>query len=272
MTSNILWAGSDQSHKFVATYYTDRLTTKEWPLYDRPGNDYFQNKGDLWEFSTDTTDCIHPSDVISLSYRAASKDGWNIETAFTIVSLDDGRYALLTADVDAYRWIDTDKTDQREFTLNRFAAEPHCRWARDECVDKLYVFALTSGNFTSGSDSHNVFGLRVTSDKRKEVKLYDRTGDDFLENKADLWVLDAKQFARRRRCLKFGTIRDVALTARSANSFLVSDKWQVQSAFVIGQLKSGRFALLSADANVHQFVDESQTHGVNELRLPLQNC
>lgn len=268
MTSKLLWAGSYDQHRFAASYYTHGLSTKEWELPDRPGRDYLESKGDLWPLSTDRLGCIHPSDVANVSYREASDDGWNIDTAFTFAALSNGRYSLLTADAGARRWLDGNRGEySKQFDLNRLAVEQNCRRAATRCVDKLFVFALTSGNHTSGSDSAGGHGLTVKCGRKvKHVRLGSRPGDDYLQNKADLWVIQGESLSHRNRCMKYGDISAVAFTARN------SDNWQVQSAFVVAQLDTGKFSLLTADVNVHEFIDLKQEEGDKKLGLTIQKC
>ena len=120
-------------------------------LYDRPGDDYLSNKGDLWSFSFSSFgfSCVRISDIDRVSIVESANDGWNIETIVTLVSDSSSRLQVLTRDFDVYRWIDGDgAASHRRFDLS-FAGNkinytinacmhafesPHCF-----CLYKLYT-------------------------------------------------------------------------------------------------------------------------------------
>ena len=48
-------------------------------LYDLPGNDYKENKGDLWKIQIENTfgfHCVKPLQIRSISIVAGSSDRW----------------------------------------------------------------------------------------------------------------------------------------------------------------------------------------------------
>ena len=107
-TSGIRNAGSDNS-----PFINIRLTTGETCtrlLYDRPGNDMFPNKGDLWKFHISdfgfTTSCITRSKISQVSIREGGYDNWNIKSIMTVLRGCDGKFEILTADFHVNRWID----------------------------------------------------------------------------------------------------------------------------------------------------------------------
>ena len=98
-------------------------------LYNRPGDDYLSNKGDLWSFSFSSSfglSCIRISDIDRVSIVESANDGWNIETIVTLVSDSSSRLQVLTRDFDVYRWIDGDgPASHRRFDLS-FAGNSYC--------------------------------------------------------------------------------------------------------------------------------------------------
>ena len=63
-------------------------------LYDRPGDDYMPNKGDLWELSL--SGCIRVPELQSVSIVENGNDGWNIESIMTLVSDSTKKIRVLT--------------------------------------------------------------------------------------------------------------------------------------------------------------------------------
>ena len=94
-------------------------------LYDRAGDDYQLNKGDLWDISFSTfgfsDSCITITEIQRVSIVESGNDGWNIETILTLVS-DSRNLQVLTQDFGANHWIDGDHPSlaYRRFDL-RFA-------------------------------------------------------------------------------------------------------------------------------------------------------
>ena len=82
-TSDLSGASSDTSHSIQLQY---NGAVKTMALYDRPGDDYMSNKGDLWELSLSGWQCIKIRDLQRVSIIANGNDGWNIESIVTLVS------------------------------------------------------------------------------------------------------------------------------------------------------------------------------------------
>ena len=108
-TSGILNAGSD-------THHTVEVQTigyvRNLRLYNRPGNDMLEHKGDLWKINfadfhfPDT--CITIGEIRRVSILEAANDGWNIDSIVTLVKDSRGGIQVLTQDLDVNRWIDGD--------------------------------------------------------------------------------------------------------------------------------------------------------------------
>ena len=107
---------SDATYQIQLQYYGGTVQT--FTFYDRPGDDYLSNKGDLWQFSF--SGCITLSAISRVSIVAESgTDGWNIGSVVTLVGDSHGRIQVLTRDFDANFWIDTDNSlYDRPFVLS----------------------------------------------------------------------------------------------------------------------------------------------------------
>ena len=107
-------AGSDIVHNIQLQYFGHVQTMT---LYDRPGNDFLSNKGDLWDFSLRLSGYITLSAIQRVSIVAGGSDGWNIESIITLVRDSEGRIQVLTRDFDVDRWIDDDNSRNQRFDL-----------------------------------------------------------------------------------------------------------------------------------------------------------
>ena len=118
-TSGIGYAGSDDSH--YITVILDDGEEEQQKLYDRPGNDMYPNKGDLWKISIQGfgfgQQCITKRCISRVLIQEGGGDGWNIESIVTVLEYP-GRYEILTADFHVNRWIDGDDQEiYKEFAL-----------------------------------------------------------------------------------------------------------------------------------------------------------
>ena len=117
-TSRLTNSVSDTSH---SVQLESNGVVRTLSLYNRPGDDYLSNKGDLWTFSFSSFgfSCIRISDIDRVSIVESANDGWNIETIVTLVSDSSSRLQVLTRDFDVYRWIDGDgAVSHRRFDLS----------------------------------------------------------------------------------------------------------------------------------------------------------
>ena len=106
-TSNILHAGSDESHGVELQV---RSAVRQLRLYDRSGDDMRPHKGDLWELNIADfhflDPCVRIGEIRRLSIVERSNDGWNIASIVTFVKDSFDQVQVLTQDIGVNRWID----------------------------------------------------------------------------------------------------------------------------------------------------------------------
>ena len=109
-TSGKEHAGSDSDQSVEVQLKNGDTQSKI--LYNRPGNDMLENKGDLWNIKFSSfgfsDSCIKIGEIKSVAITASSTDGWNIESIATFIEDDAGGIQVLTQDFNVYRWIDKD--------------------------------------------------------------------------------------------------------------------------------------------------------------------
>ena len=88
-------------------------------LYNLPGDEYYQHKGDLWKYNITSFHfpfkCLNISEIQRVSIIEHSNDGWNIDSIVTLVGAG-GHFQVLTQNLDVNRWIDGDS----HYTHRRF--------------------------------------------------------------------------------------------------------------------------------------------------------
>jgi hypothetical protein len=106
-TSGLTNAGTDAGH---SVQLQTRRQTKSLRLYDRPGDDALENKGDVWEFPISrfrfTDSCVTIGEICGVAIVQSSNDGWNIQSIVTLVKDATGTVQLLTQNLGVNRWID----------------------------------------------------------------------------------------------------------------------------------------------------------------------
>ena len=120
-TSGHVHGGSDTSH---AVEMRVNGVTRKRVLYDRPGDDMFNHKGDLWKINFShfgfTDRCIRLSEIDALYIVENNDDGWNIVSVATFVEDVHGGVQVLTQDLEVNRWIDGDGLpSHRRFKLTK---------------------------------------------------------------------------------------------------------------------------------------------------------
>ena len=113
--------GDTDDRQYVRLNVNGDVRTRR--LYNTPGGDYVNNRGTQWKIHIENTfgyHCVQLQQIKSISIIAGGDDGWQVSSIATYVSYDNyGRNSrLLSLNLDAYRWLDTDKSTQKEFKLH----------------------------------------------------------------------------------------------------------------------------------------------------------
>ena len=107
-TSGIDYAQSDSIH---AVEILGAGHVRNLRLYNLPGDEHSQNKGDLWKYNITSFQfpfsCLNISMIQRVYIIESSDDGWNIDSIVTLVGAG-GSFQVLTQDLDVNRWIDGD--------------------------------------------------------------------------------------------------------------------------------------------------------------------
>ena len=116
-TSGVPNAGSDDNHGIQLQVHGQ---VQNLLLFDRPGDDALENKGDLWRFEISsfnfTDSCITIGEIEGVAIIERSSDGWNIESIVTVVRDSLGGVGVLTHDFHVNHWVD-DQDSRRHFPL-----------------------------------------------------------------------------------------------------------------------------------------------------------
>ena len=116
-TSGVPNAGSDDNHGIQLQVHGQ---VQNLLLFDRPGDDALENKGDLWRFQISSFNfadsCITIGEIEGVAIIERSSDGWNIESIVTVVRDSLGGVGVLTHDFHVNRWVD-DQDSRRHFPL-----------------------------------------------------------------------------------------------------------------------------------------------------------
>ena len=186
-TSDIPNAGADKDHKIKLQAKGIGIVKS---LPNLPGDDYLQNKGDLWKlhlkYFFGFTTCITINDIQQIAILQGSNDGWNIKSIVTFAVVNQNEWEMTSADFDVFQWIDGDSdTAHKEFVLSL-----HISTGR--CIRFLYVVAYTTGVKNAGADSSHRIELRAKGVTKAKV-LPNLPGDDYSKSKGDLWTLSIKR-------------------------------------------------------------------------------
>ena len=128
------------------------------------------------------------------------------------------------------------------------------------CIRTLYVMAFTSSVQNAGTNAGHGIQLQVNGQVRN-LRLYDRPGDDALENKGDLWRFEISNFRFADSCIRIGEIQSVTITERS------NDGWNIESIVTLVRDSRGGVGLLTQDFHVNRWVDGNAHHSHRQFTL-----
>ena len=126
------------------------------------------------------------------------------------------------------------------------------------CATYLYVMGFTSNVGHAGSDDDHYVLINLKNGEERHLKLYDRKGNDMLENKGDLWKIPIRQFKFRERCITKSSISRITIEEGG------DDGWNIES--IITMLDDH---LLSVDFHVNRWVDGNSDRRYRKFVLHL---
>ena len=127
----------------------------------------------------------------------------------------------------------------------------------DSCLSRLYIMVFTSGLREAGTDSSPGIQIQSNGDVQTLI-LYDRPGDDFVENKGDFFDLAVSLFGFSENCINISDIERVSIVENG------NDDWNIETIVTLASDFSGNFEVLTEDFNVNRWIDGDD--GVPEHR------
>ena len=108
--------------------------------------------------------------------------------------------------------------------------------------------AFTSDVSSGGSDTSHTVEVQ-TSGQVRNLRLYNRPGDDMLAHKGDLWKINFSDFHFPNSCIRINEIRRVAIL-EAAN-----DGWNIDSIVTLVKDSYGGIQVLTQDLDVNRWID-----------------
>ena len=128
-----------------------------------------------------------------------------------------------------------------------------------ECLDKLYIMAFTSGINNAESDAGHAVEI-LAGGRVRNLRLYNRPGDDYYKHKGDLWKYNIASFNFPNSCLTISNIQQVSIIERS------NDGWNIDSIVTLVGA-GGRFQVLTQDLDVNRWIDGDGHHTHRRFEL-----
>ena len=256
-TSDIPHAGADKDHK-IKLQAKGISIVKSLP--NLPGDDYLQNKGDLWKlhlkYFFGFTTCITINDIQQIAILQGSHDGWNIESIVTFAVVNKNEWEMTSADFKVFRWIKgNSNAKHKEFILSLHISTGHC-------IRFLYVVAYTTGEIFGSSDGSHRIELKAKGATKAKV-LPNLPGDDFSPSKGDLWTLSIKDYFGFHGCITKDDIQGIALLSGS------NDGWHIDSVVTYVAVHQRIWELSSVDLDANRWVDGDSSHTYKRFNLNL---
>ena len=132
----------------------------------------------------------------------------------------------------------------------------------DSCLTKLYIMAFTSGIRNAGSDAGHTVEV-LASGHVRNVRLYDRPGNDMLAHKGDLWKINFSDFHFTDSCIRIDEIRRVSIIESS------NDGWNIDSIVTLVKDSYGGIQVLTQDLDVNRWIDGNGHHSHRRFELTL---
>ena len=134
-------------------------------------------------------------------------------------------------------------------------------------MSRLYIIAFTSG--LSGAGSQSDFSVRIQLNKDVQtVLLYNRPGDDYRENKGDLWDIPFSSFGFSERCISISDIERMSIVGNEHD-----DDWSIETIVTLVGDSLDNYQLLTHDFDVNRWlIGDSNGHFVLNFHGKLSNA
>ena len=109
--------------------------------------------------------------------------------------------------------------------------------------------AFTDNVLGAGSDDQHSVEVEISQGEQQRLGLPDRPGDDYLEDKGDLWTIDISDFSFSDTCVTIEEIRRVSIVARD------NDNWIIESIMTYVVYSNRVSQALTTDFHVHRRID-----------------
>lgn len=219
--------------------------------YLDPGNKgYKESKGNLWKLSLSKffkfRGCVRKGDIDNIQIRAASKNGWCIESIVTFAVFNKYAWAQTTANMKSYRWVDTN-TGNRAKTFPLSLTNPP---DASTCILSLHVMGITSKLPGAGTND-NAHRIELKVKQRSAIIKYlpDNPRDDYWPGKGTLWMLGMRSFFGLTGCIKRSDITGIAIVEGN------NDGWNIESILTYAIYTSRRYLLTSVDWDANKWID-----------------
>jgi hypothetical protein len=130
------------------------------------------------------------------------------------------------------------------------------------CISEIYVIGFTTGRKHAGSNDDHHIELHTTDGKSYTAELYNRAGDDYLQNKGDLWTFTPQSFGIK-SCLRKGQIDGVLFVAGG------DDGWMIETAMTVYRDQNKNYNLLTVNVNFNKWLDGNSGSASRRLKLTL---
>ena len=127
------------------------------------------------------------------------------------------------------------------------------------CLDRLYIMAFTSGINNAQSNTAHAVEI-LAGGHARNLRLYNRPGDDYAKHKGDLWKYNIASFCFPFSCLTISDIKEVSIIERS------NDGWNIAS-FVTLVEAGGSFQVLTQNIGVNHWIDGNGHHTRRRFKL-----
>lgn len=121
--------------------------------------------------------------------------------------------------------------------------------------------AFTSGLPYSESNGPGHTVEVQASGEVRNLRLYDRPGDDMLPHKGDLWKMNVSDFHFTDQCITLGEIHKVSIIESSF------DGWNIDSIVTLVKDSSSGIQVLTQDLDVNRWIDGNGHHSHRRFEL-----